>query len=132
MENASKALIIAGAILLSILIIGLGMMVFNQAKNAITGASLDAEKADAINSKYEVYLGSQKGTNVKSLLDLIKNNNLTADQSETYTITVNGVTSAAEINAIKNSVKNGNTYTVSFTYGTATENGGTIKTVTIS
>ena len=30
MENASKALIIAGAILLSILIIGLGMFIYNQ------------------------------------------------------------------------------------------------------
>ena len=30
MENASKALIIAGAILLSILIIGLGMFIYQQ------------------------------------------------------------------------------------------------------
>jgi len=30
MENASKALIIAGAILLSILIIGLGMAIYNE------------------------------------------------------------------------------------------------------
>ena len=35
MENASKALIIAGAILLSILIIGLGMSIFNASKTAI-------------------------------------------------------------------------------------------------
>ena len=32
MENASKALIIAGAILLAILIISLGLIVYNQAK----------------------------------------------------------------------------------------------------
>ena len=32
MENASKALIIAGAILLSILLISLGLIVYNQAK----------------------------------------------------------------------------------------------------
>ena len=44
MENASKALIIAGAILLSILIIGLGMMVFNQAKEAMTGTGMDQTK----------------------------------------------------------------------------------------
>ena len=31
MENASKALIIAGAILLAILLISLGIMIFNQA-----------------------------------------------------------------------------------------------------
>ena len=32
MENASKALIIAGAILLAILIIALGVFIFNQSK----------------------------------------------------------------------------------------------------
>ena len=80
MENASKALIIAGAILLSILIIGLGMMVFNNAKDAISGANLDDSKVAAINSKFENYLGPKvKGSNVKSLCDLVKNNNLAAD-----------------------------------------------------
>ena len=33
MENASKALIIAGAILLAILLISLGIMIFNQAQD---------------------------------------------------------------------------------------------------
>ena len=32
MENASKALIIAGAILISIMIIGLGVAIYSQAK----------------------------------------------------------------------------------------------------
>ena len=41
MENASKALIIAGAILLSILIIGLGMYIYNMAADAITDTGLD-------------------------------------------------------------------------------------------
>ena len=38
MENASKALLIAGAILICILLIGVGMMVFNGAQNSIGGA----------------------------------------------------------------------------------------------
>ena len=41
MENASKALIIAGAILLSILIIGLGMYIYQQANSATSGTNLD-------------------------------------------------------------------------------------------
>lgn len=40
MENASKALIIAGAILLSVLIISLGIMVYNNAKNTVGSANL--------------------------------------------------------------------------------------------
>ena len=35
MENASKALIIAGAILLAILLISLGIMIYNQAQNTV-------------------------------------------------------------------------------------------------
>ena len=134
MENASKALIIAGAILLSILIIGLGMMVFNQAKNAISGASLNSEKIQAINYKFEVYGGTKKGTEIRSLLDLVKNNNLTADNSETYEIVVKKNTEnteikdASAINTLKTKVKNGNSYTVTFGYSTD----GYINLITIS
>ena len=53
MENASKALIIAGAILLAILIIGLGMAVFNNIKD-IANPNLDSEKIQTINSPLSV------------------------------------------------------------------------------
>ena len=49
MENASKALIIAGAILLAILIIGLGMFIYNQAADTLDGAQLDGQKVDSYN-----------------------------------------------------------------------------------
>lgn len=130
MENASKALIIAGAILLSILIIGLGMMVFNNAKNALSGANLDAEKVTAINSKYESYLGENiKGTNVKTLCELVKNNNLTADESDSFTITINDVTTAEEINTLKSTFANGKMYNVTATYAGPSK---TIDTITIT
>lgn len=77
MENASKALIIAGAILLSILIIGLGMSIFNASKTAIGGANLDATELRAHNSQFTAYEGRQKGSEVKALLSAIQNNNST-------------------------------------------------------
>lgn len=40
MENASKALIIAGAILLAILLISLGIMIFNQAQDTVTNSGM--------------------------------------------------------------------------------------------
>ncbi len=130
MENASKALIIAGAILLSILIIGLGMMVFNNAKDAISGANLDDSKVAAINSKFENYLGPKvKGSNVKSLCDLVKNNNLAADDDETFTITINDKTEAADINTLKSSYANGKFYNVTATYNGPSK---TIDTITIT
>ena len=129
MENASKALIIAGAILLSILIIGLGMSVFNSAREALTGTNLDSTKVDAINSKYEAYMGnSVKGTKVKTLCDLVKNNNLTADESETFTVTINDVTTAEDINVLKTTISSGKMYTVTATYAGPS---GTIDTITV-
>ena len=60
MENASKALIIAGAILLSILIISLGIMVFNNAKNAANGGNIDKAQIQAFNSEWEGYVGQNR------------------------------------------------------------------------
>ena len=75
MENASKALIIAGAILLSILIIGLGMFVYQQAAGAMDGIGMESEKAQAYNQKFLNYEGTQSGTKVKSLLNELRNHN---------------------------------------------------------
>lgn len=75
MENASKALIIAGAILLSILIIGLGMGVYNSSKSAMGGANLDAAELRAHNSQFTAYEGRQKGSEVSALIGTIQSNN---------------------------------------------------------
>ncbi len=75
MENASKALIIAGAILLSILIIGLGMAVFNSSDQAKGSASLDESETRAHNSKFLAYEGKQVGSSVSALINAIKTNN---------------------------------------------------------
>ena len=68
MENASKALIIAGAILLSILIIALGIYVFNMAKNATNTDALDELAINTFNANFESYAGKQIGNQVKTLL----------------------------------------------------------------
>ncbi len=115
MENASKALIIAGAILLSILIIGLGMMVFNNAKNALTSANLDQEQIDAFNSKFESYIGTNKrGTDIRTLCDTVKSSNA-ADEENAIKITYGSdtnKTSQADILDIRNKLKNGSRYDV--------------------
>ena len=60
MENASKALIIAGAILLAILIIGLGMFIYNQAADTLDGAQLDGQKVDSYNREFLQYEGTKQ------------------------------------------------------------------------
>ena len=69
MENASKALIIAGAILLSILIIALGIFIFNQAKGAINTNTLDSTEIATFNDPITQYTGdSVMGSSVKNLV----------------------------------------------------------------
>lgn len=75
MENASKALIIAGAILLAILLISLGIMIFNQAQDTVNNSGMTQAEISAFNNKFLKYEGTQKGSVVKSLVnDAIVNN----------------------------------------------------------
>lgn len=128
MENTSKALIIAGAILLSILIIGLGMAIYQQASGAIGNANMDPQKIQAYNSEFASYEGTKSGTQVRALLDIIRSHNLanTDDPSlnvVAMTSSAAGVTAAptelvtaAAINDIKKTINAGKTYTVDFGY----------------
>ena len=86
MENASKALIIAGAILLSILIIALGVFVFNQAKSAVGNTGLSDQEVAAFNSKFDSYEGKQKGSSVKALINTVRNYNKSAESGEIINI----------------------------------------------
>lgn len=77
MENASKALIIAGAILLSISIIAIGMAVFRQAQEAMEGTGLSTEKISTYNAPFEKYEGTKSGSEIKTLCNqVVKNHNL--------------------------------------------------------
>lgn len=70
MENASKALLIAGAILLAILIIAIGMYIYNSAQTTIQDAmiSMSTQEIEAFNNQFESYKGKQKGSQINSLI----------------------------------------------------------------
>ena len=59
MENASKALLIAGAILLVIALIAIGMMILGQGQDVATNAAdnMDALAVQAYNQQFTVYAG---------------------------------------------------------------------------
>lgn len=119
MENASKALIIAGAILISIIIIGLGVYFVNMAQSASKKVDLNSQAAQAQNSQFTAYFGrKQPASEVKALMSLITTNNITGktgDETKTiYTIYQEG-SKAAEIKTpteISKTVKPGQTYDV--------------------
>lgn len=71
MENASKALIIAGAILLSILLISLGIMIFGQAQDTVNNSGMSQAEIQAFNNKFVKYesTGGTKGSVVKTLVN---------------------------------------------------------------
>lgn len=142
MENASKALIIAGAILISILIVGLGVIIYNNVSGIATGTGLDEQQISAHNSPFEAYFGNSiSGSNVKALFQKITSNNNAAGASDEiignkiYTIDGSNQT------VTSSSIKTGRTYTVRLAdndlYSDVEEDGSTywangyIKTIVI-
>ena len=69
MENPTKALLLVAGVLLAILIISLGMMIFNMSSSTEDAMSgLDTLEIQQFNSKYEMYEGIHSGKMVKTVL----------------------------------------------------------------
>lgn len=84
MENASKALLIAGAILLAILIIAIGMFIYNSAQATVNDSltSMSTQEVEAFNNQFNSYEQEQTGSNVKALIGrLIANANTYEEES---------------------------------------------------
>lgn len=83
MENASKALIIAGSILIAIIIISLGVLVFNKfGDSAKQMANMDKQEISNFNGKITPYLGNAvKGTQVNALMQYCLSVNMAAENS---------------------------------------------------
>lgn len=129
MENASKALIIAGAILLAILLIALGMYIYTQAKDAMSNTGIDSQKVSSFNQQFTAYEGSVSGAQARALVDLVINNNNTAADATTQ-ITING---SNPDSTTKASYSVGSTYTVEISgYQTDGATKGYIKNINIS
>ena len=76
MENASKALIIAGAILLAIIIISLGIMVVNNARGTVGNNNLSKQEVEVFNSTWDGYAGTNKSaSDIRSLYSAVIANN---------------------------------------------------------
>lgn len=140
MENASKALIIAGAILLAILIISLGIMIYQQASGVVNNNSMSEVDITSFNSKFTQYEGANiRGAQVNSLLDQIRTNNVTYQDDSSRQVSVevtatnwqSGTKPSGNItgNTTITKALTGNTYTVKCTMDSKT---GLVNKVTIS
>ena len=146
MENASKALIIAGAILLSIAIIGVGMFVFQNVSGLITSSSdMSQEQIDTYNGDFTVYEGDKRGTIAKQLCKTVRTHNLNAqDPSEKIILQTTEIsdpencpaptkdgatgTTTTEINNIDKGLLSGKTYTITLGYD---KSSGLVTTISI-
>ena len=119
MENASKALIIAGAILLAILLISLGIMIFNQAQDTVSNSGMSQAEMQAFNNKFLKYEGSQKGSVVKSLINEVLASNAD-DSNPKITVTVaqkgNGSSISSTQSPSTSAIDTAQKYTIVLTY----------------
>ena len=133
MENASKALIIAGAILLAILIISLGIMIYNQASGVVNNNAMTEVEVTSFNQKFEQYFGENvRGANVNSLVNAVRTNNMsTDDKSEQVTVKSGGSEgiTVSQDGTSAGSAETGKTYKVEATKYTT---GGLISEITIT
>ena len=138
METASNALIIAGAILLAILIITLGILIYNQASGVVDNNAMSEVERQNFNTKFTQYEGTQRGTTVRALLQSVLSNNLSQDDNDRKIVVTldNGSKKSTIIDekttsAPTDEISTGATYSISFTYGSTGGNTGLVDTIAI-
>lgn len=149
MENATKALIIAAAILIAIVLISLGVFVLGQGTTMVKeNSDMSDVEITTYNSKFEAFFGDNvSGTKVKQLINAVnQNNKSTNDDSRQITLTggvESGATGAAPVlggdnkNYPASQIKSGQSYVVKANSNDASTkggytSGGLIKSITIN
>ncbi len=86
MENATKALIIAGSILIAIALVSMGVLLLSNTEGIFkTSKDLgDAIEIKTHNSMFEQYSGTQKGSTVKELYSLVQSYKKTSEKTLDY------------------------------------------------
>ena len=105
MDNASKALIIAGAILIAVMLVSLGVMLYNTAAGVAesTTGTVESLGVEGFNAQFNQYMGTGKRAAIaQGLIDKVIANNANGDT----TITVNGKSTATDLTAIRNGLTN--------------------------
>ncbi len=127
MENASKALLIAGAILIAILLISVGMMVMQSGQGIISGAeeSMSAHEIELFNKEFENYIGKQKGSSVRGLMSKVKASNASHDEDHQVAVEFEG---DADPDSISSTIRPASTYEVKIT---SDKTSALIKSITI-
>lgn len=76
MENASKALIIAAAILIAIVLITLGVYVIGVGQDQIRNSGMSDIEITTFNQKFTKYEGTRNGSEIKTLIQEVNTSNV--------------------------------------------------------
>jgi hypothetical protein len=108
MDNASKALVMAGAILIAVMLISLGVLLFNQGQNTAqqAGHLMDSTAIAAYNRQYTIYEGNKRtAADAITLIGLVKanakNSQIVYDYGQ-VSLDTDGKTETSDINQQKN------------------------------
>lgn len=101
MENATKALLIAGSVLIAILLIAIGVKILSSTSGTTeaTQSTMDATAVATFNGKFTQYLGKNKAKRqVIDLVNAIIANNAT---DETHLISISKIKDGTDQGALK-------------------------------
>lgn len=136
MENASKALIIVGAVLIAILLIGFGVMIMNNSTSQVSPDALNSQAAQTHNAQFNNYTGkANSAAQIKQLMNIITSNNVTGKTADTpqkvyvYYIPQKTTTTGGKAAdegfydpaKLSSTVRNGYTYTVEISNSNAVD-----------
>lgn len=127
MENATKALLIAAAILVAILIISLGLVVYNMAAETVQNVNMSDQEIKAFNDQFTRYEGTtQTGSTVNALVQTVLTSNMKyradeGDDNNPKLVAITGdVTMEQNAENAPAKVPTGNRYTITCIYTPAT------------
>lgn len=125
MENASKAFLIAGAILIVIVLVSVGMLIVNSTNDVTerTANTATKEAIDVFNSQFVQYEGEQNGSTIRTLYQSVHASNASSVYGEHQVLINNEDPSKFEIRYVRNSDK----YKVDLYY----DNDGYVNNITI-
>ena len=126
MENASKALIIAAAILIAIVLITLGVYVIGVGQDQIKNSGMSDIEITTFNQKFTKYIGTQKGSTIRTMVQEVMSNNNSDEASDETRVSINSGTANPALVSLANTenaspayntaFKNTKTYNVDFDY----------------
>ena len=126
MENATKALLIAAAILVAILIISLGLVVYNMAAETVQNVNMSDQEIKAFNDQFTRYEGNtQTGSTVNALVQTVLTSNMKyradeGDDNPKLVAITGAVTLGTNDDSAPQKVATGNRYTITCRYNART------------